>query len=995
MCLGKYNTRKRAPISSLNLHNISDLSMIKSQFSPVKKNQNFTKFGDKKKANPIDQFSKINKVRMAIKKFREQSRFRRTNSLKTFHYELISDNCYYQAKHKKKFSIQGNEHNDKKILRIIKNEILSSFKKKYKAFCQKICFKFPKIKINSQFKLIWNIWMFVIIISEFFFSTIQLCFEINQEFNEAVRIPFSIQFVFFTLNSFISINSNFYESGVAVVDKKKKISNYVRTFFFNDLLVLISIFPLEAIYQIKILRILFLFVYKTVKRIIENIREFFEESCKEDIFDFWYLLLKMVLIAHILACIWHVLGYYLINFVEFSWLSIDGKYEKDWISRYIMSIYWAFTTMSTVGYGDITPQNNGERVFCMIAMMIGAILFGYLVNTVGGILNRMEEKSRESVQNMKIADNFMRRKNIDNSLRVKVKKYLEYLWQNEYKSLEKEEEIFGKLPASLRNEILLESNLKYLKEIPILSKNFSPELIEYLALTIKPVQYSPDEIILDSTKNQEPSLYLISEGEIEIYIKKHTKKHSVKNLKKGGVFGERSFFFNSINDENAQAKTFSTVYKISRKEFFEFLATHHKDYEKYCEIRDMCIFSKNYENLIIKCNSCANQDHFIEQCPKLTYYPNKHLIIDRLNYSKPQFRNIALRKSRKQNAFLSKKNATKNAMHVRFNKSLMNHFKEYNNNLKNIENDKNSNKSIEIQNISQKKNKENDLKEINDDSLFFRSKSLPTIRSAIHEPLKEKKIKSLCDFGDLNSKIPINRIFDLEKNEITKMYQSSFEEDMRQERLKHQEKVHFKMEFEEEKEKSQENASLLNLNYKNESDQDNSLVSSKMEFSPLNMNKKINEISNENIRKESCESNTENIEEKTNLHKNLQNVKFNDNSRSVSWRNLKIPSLKKQSNTNLCNSPELPIMMKQTSKKITQKFHNTIGTKTTRSIKSSLKLESDNILKNKWLDRKKKELFLFDFEIMKEFENYFKECNLGNILNANNWMSNATSKKTS
>ena len=39
---------------------------------------------------------------------------------------------------------------------------------------------------------------------------------------------------------------------------------------------------------------------------------------------------------------------------------------------YVASLYWSFTTMTTVGYGDLIPQSDTERLFAACAMIIGA-----------------------------------------------------------------------------------------------------------------------------------------------------------------------------------------------------------------------------------------------------------------------------------------------------------------------------------------------------------------------------------------------------------------------------------------------------------------------------------------------------------------------------------------------------------------------------------------------------------------------------------------------
>ena len=46
------------------------------------------------------------------------------------------------------------------------------------------------------------------------------------------------------------------------------------------------------------------------------------------------------------------------------------------------SFYWAITTLSTVGYGDIVPQNDPARVVAMGAMFIQIFLLGYLISVI-------------------------------------------------------------------------------------------------------------------------------------------------------------------------------------------------------------------------------------------------------------------------------------------------------------------------------------------------------------------------------------------------------------------------------------------------------------------------------------------------------------------------------------------------------------------------------------------------------------------------------------
>lgn len=47
--------------------------------------------------------------------------------------------------------------------------------------------------------------------------------------------------------------------------------------------------------------------------------------------------------------------------------------------------YYAFTSLSTVGFGDFHPKANIERIVCSMVLLFGVMIFSYII----GVFNQM------------------------------------------------------------------------------------------------------------------------------------------------------------------------------------------------------------------------------------------------------------------------------------------------------------------------------------------------------------------------------------------------------------------------------------------------------------------------------------------------------------------------------------------------------------------------------------------------------------------------------
>lgn len=58
--------------------------------------------------------------------------------------------------------------------------------------------------------------------------------------------------------------------------------------------------------------------------------------------------------------------------------------------QYIVSLYWAVATTTTVGYGDIRAHTHLERVYAVLIMIFGVMSYGYIIASIAASLTNYD-----------------------------------------------------------------------------------------------------------------------------------------------------------------------------------------------------------------------------------------------------------------------------------------------------------------------------------------------------------------------------------------------------------------------------------------------------------------------------------------------------------------------------------------------------------------------------------------------------------------------------
>jgi len=237
-------------------------------------------------------------------------------------------------------------------------------------------------------------------------------------------------------------------------------------------------------------------------------------------------LISILILMHWLACIWFYAAF-AAGFPPDSWTARAGIVNSSVIEQYIRSLYWTITTMTTVGYGDITPARSVEYVLSAIIMLMGASLYAFIIGSVASLLSSIQAAKNSHWERIDSVTEFLRQRHVPAEIDAKVRNYYEYIWER-YRGLDKNE-MLNDLP---RLEILLHLASNMLETVPLF-KHCSPALRNALLTALESKTYTPGSYIANEGELGK-SIFFIVEGSVEII--------SVEQNKSWGTLGEGDYF---------------------------------------------------------------------------------------------------------------------------------------------------------------------------------------------------------------------------------------------------------------------------------------------------------------------------------------------------------------------------------------------------------------------------------------------------------------------
>ena len=303
------------------------------------------------------------------------------------------------------------------------------------------------------------------------------------------------------------------------------------------------------------------------------------------------LMCMFMLVAHWLACIWYMIG-----LTQRPSLEAEGRSAVGWLDNlatdierqyseirhpleektlfyggpskgeiYITALYFTFSSLTSVGFGNVSPNTDNEKVFSIVIMMVGSLLYAMIFGNVSAIIQRLYSGSVRYHAQLTRVREFIRFHQIPNPLRQRLEEYFQHAWS--YTNGIDMNMVLKGFPDCLQADICLHLNRSLLTSDDAF-KGASQGCLRTLSMRFKTTHAPPGDTLVHRGDLLN-ALFFVSRGSIEIL----EGDLVMSILGKGDIFGEAMHKYKMMGKSKAtvRALTYCDLHKIMRDDLLDVL----------------------------------------------------------------------------------------------------------------------------------------------------------------------------------------------------------------------------------------------------------------------------------------------------------------------------------------------------------------------------------------------------------------------------------------
>ncbi|XP_039017497.1 potassium channel KAT2-like isoform X2 [Hibiscus syriacus] len=361
----------------------------------------------------------------------------------------------------------------------------------------------------------WEIWLVVLVIYSAWVCPFEFAFLSYK--NDALHIVDNIVNGFFAVDIVLTFFVAYLDShSYLLVDDPKKIAiRYVLTWFALDVCSTVPFQPLSLMFTdhgselgLRLLNMLRLWRLRRVSSLFARLE-------KDIRFNyFWTRCTKLISVTlfavHCAGCFNYLIADRYPD-PSRTWIGAvhpDFKQRSLW-DRYVTSIYWSITTLTTTGYGDLHAENPREMLFYIFYMFFNLGLTAYLIGNMTNLVVHWTSRTRNFRDTIRAASEFATRNQLPPHIHDQMLSHICLHFKTEGL---KQQLTLNSLPKAIRSSIAQHLFLHIVQEA-YLFQGVSHDFLSQLVSDMDAEYFPPKEDVI--LKNEAPTdLYILVSGAV-------------------------------------------------------------------------------------------------------------------------------------------------------------------------------------------------------------------------------------------------------------------------------------------------------------------------------------------------------------------------------------------------------------------------------------------------------------------------------------------------
>ena len=273
------------------------------------------------------------------------------------------------------------------------------------------------------------------------------------------------------------------------------------------------------------------------------------------------LLCQIILFTHLMACFWAIASGFTDDGNKRTWISVfSARHEEAEgvpptpSDVYAAALYWSSMTVTSIGYGEMLPENSAERIVCSIFMLLSGMVWTYALSTGAGVAATLNPNATLYQNTMDQLNYFMKERSLPKDMRRDLREF--FTNARRVREVSDDSNLLQAMSPLLQGTVAYAANRLWLQRVWYLSlldgSRNSREFVAYLAKNLNVNAFIAQE------RPPLGQLYVLRRGMV------------VKNwrfMRAGKVWGEDMIIdaLQLMDHAQAVALTYLEVFTLSRE----------------------------------------------------------------------------------------------------------------------------------------------------------------------------------------------------------------------------------------------------------------------------------------------------------------------------------------------------------------------------------------------------------------------------------------------